>query len=87
MSGLMGAHDQLQKIETVNQEKPLDHQLPGYGWTLKKLGCWVAEKLQCSVSRTTLRTLLKDAGLSWKKSKKVLAKAKPEQRAEFVKEF
>jgi len=74
-------------IETVRQDRPLDYQLPGYGWTLKKLRHWVGEKLQCSVSRTTLRTLLRDAGLSWKKSKKVLAKAKPEQRAEFVKKF
>jgi transposase len=34
-----------------------------------------------------LRTLLKLAGLSWKKCKKVLGKAKPEQRAGFVRCF
>lgn len=39
------------------------------------------------VSRNTLRTLLKQAGLSWKKSKKALAKAKPEARTAFVKRF
>jgi len=39
------------------------------------------------VSRTTLRTLLKQAGLSWKKSKRVLAKADPQKRAEYVKRF
>jgi transposase len=61
--------------------------LPGYGWTLKKLRRWVQEQLKRQVSRTTLRTLLKQAGLSWKKCKKVLAKANPEQRAEFVAQF
>ena len=59
-------------VETVKQERPCDHQLPGYGWTLKKLKQWVAEKLNRQVSRTTLRKLLKQAGLSWKKCKKVL---------------
>lgn len=63
------------------------HQIPGYGWTLKKLQCWVAEKLQRQISRTTLRALLKHAGFSWKKSKKVLAKAKTAQRTEFVERF
>ena len=47
----------------------------------------MAEKLQHRVSCTTLRSLLKQAGLSWKKSKKVLAKANPSQRAEFVARF
>ena len=44
-------------------------------------------KLKQQVSRTSLRTLLKWAGLSWKKCKKVLGKANPEQRAEFVARF
>ncbi|MFN8457297.1 MAG: winged helix-turn-helix domain-containing protein [Anaerolineae bacterium] len=39
------------------------------------------------MSRTTLRTLLKQAGLSWKKSKKALGKANPQKRAEFVAEL
>ena len=47
----------------------------------------MAEKLQHRVSCTTLRSLLKQAGLSWKKSKKVLVKANPTQRAEFVARF
>ena len=71
----------------MTQDRPSDHQLPGYGWTLKKLRRWVADKLGQSVSRTTLRSLLKQAGLSWKKCKKVLAKAKPAQRAEYVQRF
>ena len=74
-------------VEVVKQDKPLDHQLPGYGWTVKKLQRWVEEKLGRRVSRTTLRRLLKQADLSWKKCKKVLSKANPEQRAEFVAKF
>ena len=74
-------------VATVRNERPHDYQLPGYGWTLKKLKTWVATKLKQPVSRTTLRTLLIQAGLSWKKSKKVLGKADPKQRAAFVKRF
>lgn len=47
----------------------------------------MADKLGQRVSRSTLRILLKQAGLSWKKSKKALAKAKPAARAAFVKRF
>lgn len=61
--------------------------MSGHGWTLKKLRQWVATKLGRSVSRNTLRTILKQAGLSWKKCKKLLSKAKTERRAEFVAHF
>jgi len=54
---------------------------------LKKLRQWVEQKLGHQISRTTLRTLLKAAGLSWKKSKKVLAKADATKRAEYVARF
>jgi len=74
-------------VETVKETKPYEHKLPGRGWTLKKLRQWVAEKLGHSISRSTLRLLLKGAGLSWKKSKKVLAKGDPKKRAEFVAQF
>jgi transposase len=74
-------------IETVKESQPYEHQLPGRGWTLKKLRQWVAQQMGHPISRTTLRTLLKAAGLSWKKSKKVLAKADPKERAEFVARF
>jgi transposase len=65
----------------------LAHQLPGRGWTLKKLKRYVAEKLGQSVSRSTLRQLLKQAGLSWKKCRKLLTKADPRQRAAFIEQF
>jgi transposase len=54
---------------------------------VKKLRQWVAEKLGKPVSRSTLRTLMKQAGLSWKKCKKLLTKANPAKRAHFVEQF
>jgi transposase len=74
-------------VDTVIQSQPQDHQLPGYGWTLKKLRQWVEQQLGHQVSKSTLRKLLKAAGLSWKKSKKVLAKADPKERAAYVQRF
>lgn len=71
----------------VRSSEPLAHQLPGRGWTLKKVKRYVAEKLGQSVSRSTLRQLLKQAGLSWKKCKKLLVRADPEQRAAFIEQF
>lgn len=54
---------------------------------MKKLRRWVAEQLGKPVSRSALRTILKQANLSWKKCKKYLAKADPAQRAQFVGQF
>ena len=47
----------------------------------------MAARLEKTASRNTLRRLLKRAGLSWKRVKKLLAKADPEARAEFVQQF
>jgi len=74
-------------IETVKNSTPLEHELPGRGWTLKKLKRWVESQLGRQVSRNTLRTILKAAGLSWKRCKKLLAKADPAKRAAFVEQF
>lgn len=74
-------------IETVKSSEPAEQQLPGRGWTLKKLGQWVEQNLDRPISRSTLRSLLKAAGFSWKKSKKVLTKADPKRRAQFVADF
>jgi transposase len=51
------------------------------------LRLWVEAQIGLRVSRSTLRAYLKQAGLSWKKCKKALGKADPEQRADFVKRF
>jgi hypothetical protein len=48
---------------------------------------WVAKERGKRVSRNTLRTILRTAGLSWKKCKKLLSKASAEKRTAFVTEF
>jgi hypothetical protein len=74
-------------VNIVSHSTPHDHGLPGRGWTLKKLQRWVATHLGRRISRSALRTILHSAGLSWKRSKKLLAKATPAARAGFVEQF
>jgi transposase len=47
----------------------------------------VANRLRRRVSRNTLRTILRAAGLRWKQCKKLLANADPIKRAAFVEQF
>jgi transposase len=54
-------------------------------WTLKRLVRWVKETFAIDCSRETLRKLLKELGFSWKKARKLLNKANPDQRAAFLK--
>lgn len=74
-------------VSTVATTQPHAHALPGHGWTLKKLRRWVEALLGRPVSRSSLRSLLKAGGLSWKKCKKLLKKADHKQRAAFVEQF
>lgn len=71
----------------MKHSDPKAQGLPGRGWTLKKLGRWIAEKLGRRMCRNTIGSLLKQAGLSWKKCKKLLGKADPNRRAEYLKTF
>lgn len=61
--------------------------MPGYGWTLKKLCRWLGKQLGKVVCRGTLRKVLRAAKLSWKKCKKLLGKANPQKRAEYLQSF
>lgn len=45
---------------------------------------WLQANAQRPVSKNTIRTLLQQAGFSWKKCKKLLAKAKPAQRQHYM---
>jgi transposase len=74
-------------VNIVKTSTPREHELPGRGWTLKKLQRWVATKLKRHVSRNTLRTMLRAAGLRWKQCKKLLTNADPAKRAHFVEQF
>lgn len=53
-------------------------------WTLKRLVCWVQEQFAQVCGRETIRRALKRLGLSWKKAKKLLAKANTAVREAFV---
>lgn len=63
---------------------PEEINLSGHRWTVKKLLLWLESNYQRRVCRNTARTILKQKGMSWKKCKKLLARAKPEQRKQFV---
>ena len=74
-------------MRTVVDSDPVEHGLPGHGWTLKKLRRWLQMVMGCTLSRSTLQTLLTEQELSWKKCQKVLKKADAQKRAAFVQRF
>ena len=51
---------------------------------MKKLKEWVRRAFGRMISRNGLRRVLRGAGLTWKKVKKLLGKAKPEKRAAHI---
>ena len=53
-------------------------------WTLKRFVAWIKEDFDIKCCRETVRKSLKKLGFSWKKYRKLLNKASPEKRAEFV---
>lgn len=57
---------------------------PATRWTLKRMVAWVQEKFDRVLGRETLRRALARLGFSWKKGKKLLNRADPEQRQAFV---
>ena len=60
-------------------------QAPQPRWTLKHLVKWVNEQFHLKCCRETVRKRLKQLGFSWKKARKLLNKANPKKRAEFLK--
>lgn len=71
----------------MRESTPVAHGLPGHGWTLKKLGRWAETNLGRSVGHTTLRRIVRAAGLRWKKCKKLLRKANATRRAAYIVQF
>lgn len=55
-----------------------------YRWTLARLQCWVLEQFGVELSLESIRQALHRLGWSWKKARKLLAKADTEQRQTFV---
>lgn len=56
-------------------------------WTAQKIKGWILNEWGKKVSCSTIRTYLKQAGLSWKKSKKALGKAVSSERETYLTEF
>lgn len=71
----------------MRETEPLDHDLPGHGWTAKKVLALCKGWIGSTISRTTLYRYLQQERLSWKKCQKVLVKANPQRRALFVEEM
>ena len=55
-------------------------------WTLRRLVSWVRERFGLRCCRERIRAALRRLDLSWKKAKKLLSRADPEQRQAFVKQ-
>ena len=71
----------------MEKSTPVEHNLPGFGWTVKKVKRWVEERFQLRVSRSLLRRILRRGRLSWKKCHKVLKKANPDKRRAYIEVF
>ena len=49
-----------QIVTTVKESEPIEHDLPGYNWTMKKLRRWVKQVFGCEVSRRILSKILQE---------------------------
>src|SRR4051812_32269456 len=66
---------------------PLEGADPAPRWTLRRLVGWVRERFGLVCCRETIRTVLHRRKLSWKKAKKLLGRADPEQRQAFIEQL
>ena len=76
-----------QIVQTVEKSTPVEHNLPAFGCTVKKVKRWVEARFQLRVSRSLLWRILRRGRLSWKKCRKVLKKADPEKRRAYIEVF
>lgn len=72
----------LSRPSSLPEDDPVHVPFPR--WTVKRLVTWVQDEFGQCVCRETIRRALKQSGLSWKKAKKLLCKADPEKRANFL---
>ena len=63
---------------------PLVGADPAPRWTLRRLVSWARERFGLVCCRETIRAALHRLKLSWKKAKKLLGRADPEQRQAFI---
>jgi transposase len=76
--------DALKQAATPPQKRTAP---PPPRWTLKRLQAWLEAQGQDGGGRETIRQALKRLGLSWKKARKLLNKADPDQRAAFLEQL
>ena len=76
-----------QIIDLIDNGQPADHGLPGHLWTVKKLKQWVFRVFGQVIGTSAIRRILRQAGLTWKKVKKLLGKANPDKRAAHIKQL
>src|SRR4051794_19720170 len=60
---------------------------PALRWTLRRLMLFVRDRFGRRCCRETIRAVLHRRKLSWKKAKKLLGRADPEQRQAFVEQL
>lgn len=68
----------------VTGTTPAQNNMPGHRWTTRKILRFLAIKYAMECTKGCLWLLLCQAGLCWKKPKKILAKAKTAKRLEYV---
>jgi transposase len=66
---------------------PLEGADPAPRWTLRRLVGWARERFGLVCCRETIRAVLHRRKLSWKKAKKLLGRADPEQRQAFLEQL
>jgi transposase len=66
---------------------PIEGADPAPRWTLCRLVGWARERFGRRCCRETIRAALHRRKLSWKKAKKLLGRADPEQRQAFVEQL
>ena len=74
-------------MELVTTTTPVQHSLTGHRWTTRKILRLLAMKYALECSKSCLWLLLCEAGLCWKKPKKILAKANTAKRLEYLKKY
>src|SRR6185436_16476095 len=66
---------------------PIEGADPAPRWTLRRLVGWARERFGLVCCRETIRAVLHRRKLSWKKAKKLLGRADPEQRQAFLEQL
>ena len=59
-----------QLVNVICETEPVEHGLPGHGWTLKKLRRWLKQVMGCDLARSTLHRIRKQRGCAGKSARR-----------------